>query len=655
MGIVQIMNIGIRGLNAYETALDVAGQNIAHADEATFSRREVVFSESSNFVGVKVAEIRRIMDETAETNLQLSNSEFGAAEAYLTQFKYLEPTFDTDTFSITTYLNDAVASLRVLQSDGSNKLNRSLYMDKLNALATRFKDMSNEITSQFQNVNKSLTQIVGKSNDVMNRIAQINAQVQQDPTGQNPALLDERQALVHELATYFDFTTQTDPNGYLNINLSNGMSLVAGTRVTELTTMVDPGNSAYLTVGFKNGTANIPISDFIHGGQLAGWMNFRTDGLEESQRNLNRLALVFSETMNAQNKLGVDLNGTLGGNIFGEVNSASAVANRVFGNLNNTGTADIGVNITNASQLLATDYTLTIGPANSYTLTRLSDNTTTSGTISSTLPQTISLDGFSMTINSGTFNSGDQYTISPTYKAASSMVVSIPKDGAQLALGWPVTASANTGNRGKNQVFDISDVTDTTTSAFTTAGQLSPPIRIEFTDSTHYNILDDGTGLPVVAGGPFTYDPAVKNTLFPSSYNPGYQITLSGTMEAGDKFNVTYNSSPNGDSRNGKIMSDLYDSDETVMDGNGLTMSFTDTYNLITKDVARKTNTAQTEYDTKADILDRAEGWRHSISGVNLPDETMNLERFQQAYQANAQILQAARSVLDTVISMTRR
>jgi flagellar hook-associated protein 1 FlgK len=42
---------------------------------------------------------------------------------------------------------------------------------------------------------------------------------------------------------------------------------------------------------------------------------------------------------------------------------------------------------------------------------------------------------------------------------------------------------------------------------------------------------------------------------------------------------------------------------------------------------------------------------RESLSGVNLDEEAANLLRFQQAYQASAQILQTAQSTFQTLIN----
>ncbi len=45
---------------------------------------------------------------------------------------------------------------------------------------------------------------------------------------------------------------------------------------------------------------------------------------------------------------------------------------------------------------------------------------------------------------------------------------------------------------------------------------------------------------------------------------------------------------------------------------------------------------------------------RESISGVNLDEEAANLVRFQQAYEASAQMMQVANSLFSTLLAAIR-
>ncbi len=63
-------------------------------------------------------------------------------------------------------------------------------------------------------------------------------------------------------------------------------------------------------------------------------------------------------------------------------------------------------------------------------------------------------------------------------------------------------------------------------------------------------------------------------------------------------------------------------------------------------------NTAQTE-QTAAELRDQnARSAREQVSGVDLDREAADLLRVQQAYQASAKIIQAAKEVADTILRL---
>jgi flagellar hook-associated protein 1 FlgK len=54
--------------------------------------------------------------------------------------------------------------------------------------------------------------------------------------------------------------------------------------------------------------------------------------------------------------------------------------------------------------------------------------------------------------------------------------------------------------------------------------------------------------------------------------------------------------------------------------------------------------------DSRAGILHAIESRRNEISGVNIDEEADNLLKFEQAYQATAQIIVIARGVFDSIL-----
>lgn len=100
------------------------------------------------------------------------------------------------------------------------------------------------------------------------------------------------------------------------------------------------------------------------------------------------------------------------------------------------------------------------------------------------------------------------------------------------------------------------------------------------------------------------------------------------------------------DNRNGQKLLDLQ-TKATV--GN---KTFNDAYATLVSDVGNKTATLKTSATTQNNVVTQLYRQQQSISGVNLDEEYGNLQRFQQYYLANAQVLQTANALFDALINI---
>lgn len=101
------------------------------------------------------------------------------------------------------------------------------------------------------------------------------------------------------------------------------------------------------------------------------------------------------------------------------------------------------------------------------------------------------------------------------------------------------------------------------------------------------------------------------------------------------------------DNRNGKALVDLQNS--KVVGGN---KSFNDAYAALVSTVGSTTASLKTSSQTKANVATQLSNQQQSISGVNLDEEYGNLQRYQQYYLANAQVLQTASTLFDALINI---
>lgn len=144
------------------------------------------------------------------------------------------------------------------------------------------------------------------------------------------------------------------------------------------------------------------------------------------------------------------------------------------------------------------------------------------------------------------------------------------------------------------------------------------------------------------------------NNLFPEApvgepLHFGFSVGIDGSPQAGDQFTLDFNSDGTSDSRNGVALAGLQNQD--TVGGNA---SYSDSYSMIVEEIGSITSRAQINRDSSEVLLRNTQTSVDSISGVNLDEEAAALIKFELAYNANAQVIQVARSIFDTLINTFR-
>jgi flagellar hook-associated protein 1 FlgK len=120
-----------------------------------------------------------------------------------------------------------------------------------------------------------------------------------------------------------------------------------------------------------------------------------------------------------------------------------------------------------------------------------------------------------------------------------------------------------------------------------------------------------------------------------------------------DPFNIAAANlgSAVGDNRNMLSLIELRDA-KTLKAG---TQSYTSLYGSTLSSIAVETRSAVSNAETELSLLRSAEDRLEGIRGVNLDEEATNLIRYQQAYQAAAQVITVANEIFDTLLMASRR
>ncbi|WP_439889036.1 flagellar hook-associated protein FlgK [Pseudomonas sp. MBLB4123] len=671
----DLLNIGLSGLAANKTALSVTGHNITNVNTPGFSRQDTVQAtrppqfSGAGYIGsgTTLVDIRRSYSEFLSTQLRSSTALNSDVQAYKSQIEQLDSLLAGSTTGITPSLQKFFSSLQTAAEDPANIPARQLVLSEAEGLARRFNTVSERIGEQNSFINKQMTAVTDQINRLSTSIASLNNAIAVAASnGQQPNdLLDAREEAIRQLSTYVGVTVVPQDDSSLNLFVGSGQPLVVGATASRLEAVPGQGDPTRFEIDFVSGGSRQGITSLISGGELGGLIRYRAESLDPTLNALGRLALAVSDQVNTQLGQGLDLKGQVGSALFGDFNDPAQAALRVLAFSTNTSNVQPALNITNSSVLTTSDYRLEFDGAN-YTARRLSDGATMTVAPPGPFayPQTLTFadaagrdQGFELVLGSAPA-AGDRFLMQPTRRGAVSMTAVLDQ-ADQLAFAAPVRSEAALQNVGNGTISQPDLIAAGASPIDSAAIAAALPQGLIYNGAGGFE-NPPGTpvaGLTRVPAGAFV--PGQLNT-YELDLGSGNRVsfTISGRPENGDSFTLAFNSNGVSDNRNALKLVDLQSKQTVGVDpsvtGIGTGASFTDGYGDLVERVGTLTAQARQDGEATGAILKQATDNRDALSGVNLDEEAANLIRFEQYYNASAQVIQVARSLFDTLINSFR-
>jgi flagellar hook-associated protein 1 FlgK len=380
----------------------------------------------------------------------------------------------------------------------------------------------------------------------------------------------------------------------------------------------------------------------LGGGEVSGLLRFQNNDLTEGRNLLGRLTLAISTAMNDQHKLGLDLDGNVGGDLFTPTTfGANNIMPPAAPAKVNGGTAGLTLSVNDVSKFVASDYELAFDSPSTGNITRRSD-----GVISSfdfaTNPVTI--DGLDITWDGNNAVAGDRFLIKPFSTSASNINSEFSTPRA-LAVASPVAGNMGATNTGSLQLLALKALSNP---------PVNVPVTIRFTGPNSYirsdefpalnvnNPADVASFTPFVYTSGLTIDGTSPVTVPPSEWS----LTLQGSPKDGDTFTIEAQPAAyrNLNAGNASAMAGLRDA--AMFDGSALT----DGYASMVSQIGIRTQSANYAATVSGSIAANLETDRTGVSGVNLDEEAAKLLQFQQAYQASAKLIQASQNIFDILL-----
>lgn len=629
---MSILGTGSSALLAFQRALATISHNVANANTDGYSRQRVELAARPGnpygygFVGagVETSAVTRLADGFHFSRALDSAAELGRLGTLAGLAERLDTAISDDATGLAAPWSAFFDAMQGVASQPASGASRQALLDRANAMATRVRSLDAQFKSIDVEVNAKIEGNVREVNRLSGEIARLNEEIVRQrglAGGQQPNdLLDQRERLIQELSAKAGVVTAMQEDGAINVFTGGGQSLVVGTKAQALTTVADPFRPERRELALQSPSGPVPLGPGTLGGELGGLLEFRSQVLDPAASQLGRIAATVAYTVNAQHRQGMDLYGQMGGDFFRPITA------NVSPHALNTGGASLSGALADPAAFDGIDAVLTFDGA-SWSAVRRDNGQPVTLTGTGTAADPLRVGGMALVV-SGSAAAGDRFLLRPASGAAGQLQVAITDPG-RIAAASPLKASADLGND-----------SDATPSALAIADATAPGVV-----ANHTVVFLDDTTYSVDGGPPATYDPAT------GIVGGGWTLKLEGTPRAGDRFDLAPRgpgSSDNGNMRALAALDDLGRLEGGQLSMNGALQQLT----VATASAARQAGDAR---DAQGIIDQQVRADREALSGVNLDEEAANLLRFQQAYQAAAQVIAAADTVFQSLLSAVRR
>jgi flagellar hook-associated protein 1 FlgK len=322
------LEIGRKGLQTQQKALDVTGHNIANANTEGYTRQRAVMQATQPFAypsfsrlygagqlgtGVEIQEIKRIRDDFIDAQVRKENGVAGEWESRKNTLDKLEVVLNepSDT-GLRTVLDQFWESLQTLSTRPEDGSVRAAVRQRGMAVAETFNHLDKQLDDLQKNIDIAVRIKVEEINNIATQIGSLNEQIVKVEVSGDHAndLRDKRDLLIDQLGLLINTDNREDPYGAVTVTIG-GRALVSDQQVNYLQTVTVPPNG-FAEIQWAVDSSLVTVSS----GAIQG-LQYSRDVIVDSQRvQLNTLASQFIVSFNTQHQLGFGLDSIDGRDFF---------------------------------------------------------------------------------------------------------------------------------------------------------------------------------------------------------------------------------------------------------------------------------------------------------------------------------------------------
>jgi flagellar hook-associated protein 1 len=308
MSLTTSLNTALTGLNAVQSALQIASNNISNANTEGFTRKNVAplpIVIAGQGAGVQLSDISRNVNDVLVRELRNQTSDLGRLKLdddFYTRMQDLFGSLQSGT-SLTARIADLNSAFEAYATAPEDAGRASDVVQKAQTLTRQFNTTATEIQKMRTDADQGISAAIDTVNQRVTEIAELNQQISRDLASGLPtaALEDQRDQAVSAISEYLDFNTFTRSTGEM-VLVTEGGRILVDSRVPTLTHTPSAGLDASVSYPgpidgiYLDGT---DITNEIVNGKIGALIKQRDTTLPHLASEVDLLANTVFDQINA--------------------------------------------------------------------------------------------------------------------------------------------------------------------------------------------------------------------------------------------------------------------------------------------------------------------------------------------------------------------
>ena len=310
-------SIGLSGLKAARTGLDIVGNNVANAATEGYHRQRVDFTPAYSMQigtlilggGVEFGNVKRELDILLEQEIIRQESALGEVSHQLAAMRSIENAFNeltTESGGLSFAIGNFFSALNDLTAHTHEATYQQQAVSAAESMTSQFRTLAEFLTRLDDQLMLDTQNVVEEINVLTLKIAELNDKIQnlEVTGGQANNLRDQRDKYVTELSGLVDIETIERDYGVVDVTVG-GIAVVSTTFSMNLEVGInDDGKLALSTEGSTNYVAT------AESGRLGALFSIKNTTLPAIKDSLDQLAQTIIQQMNEYHVQGISASGS---------------------------------------------------------------------------------------------------------------------------------------------------------------------------------------------------------------------------------------------------------------------------------------------------------------------------------------------------------